>query len=148
MKIEIFEYGERSIERVVLRHHAYVAPGGRRPGYHVYAGDGYLAAGRQRARGGDADGGRLTRAIRSQQAEDLALLYREVDAVNGNNSLLLFVDFGQTPDFDDHSIPTLSAILSIKRKPGENLAPLTQVGPNTEKLRIGLQHGAPYDTEL
>ena len=93
MKVEIFENRERSIEGVVLRDHADVAPCGRRPGNHVHSRDRHLAAGRQGARGGNADGGCFSRPIRPQQAEDLALLDGKVDAIYGNDPLLSFIDF-------------------------------------------------------
>ena len=85
-----------------MRDHPYIAPRRRRPCDHVYSGNRHLAAGGQSAGGCDADGGRLSGSIRSQQAEDLALLNREVDAIDSNHALLFLIDLGQAADFNDH----------------------------------------------
>jgi hypothetical protein len=65
-----------------------------------------IDSGRSRAgpeQGGkDAQTGRLTRAIATQQAEDFARLTTEIDAIDGGDFPALFVmeDFGQLPGLD------------------------------------------------
>lgn len=85
-----------------MRNNPYVSPRRCRTRDYIYSGNRYLATGWQRAGRCDADGGRLSSSIGSQQTEDLARLDREIDAINGDDTLLFLIDFGQAPDFDDH----------------------------------------------
>ena len=80
---------------------------------HVDACDADFAAAGQRTRGADADGGGLARAVRAEQAEDLALLDCEIDAVQGHDTgyaaLLAFVDLCQGFDLDNQRWARLGA---------------------------------------
>ena len=85
-----------------MRNDADIAPRVRGMRDHVDAGDAHLAGGGQRTRGADADSGRFAGAVGAEQAEDLALVDGEVDAIDGDYALFALVNFGQAGDFDDH----------------------------------------------
>ena len=101
VKVEIFVDGERAVEGVELRHHADLAARLGRIFDHVDPVDENGAGGGQRAGGADADGGGFSCAIGPQQAEDLALLQLQVDAIDGHHAQLGFKDFGQCFDLDN-----------------------------------------------
>ena len=71
------------------------------------------ARGRQGARRADADRRRLARAVRPQQAIDLALTHAEVDAVDGDHPLLALVDLSQAFDLNNHGKTLRYATLQV-----------------------------------
>jgi hypothetical protein len=72
-------------------------------GRHVEAVDPDAPAGRRQQRGEHLDRGRLARAVRPEEAEELPLGYRQVDAANGLGA----VGVGQPEVLDAHGGPTL-----------------------------------------
>jgi hypothetical protein len=102
--VEVLVDCQRAVQGVELRHHADQPPRMGRMPDHVDARDRDPAAGGQRARGGNRDGGRLAGSVRPQQPEDLALLQLQVDAVHGHHAQLRFVDFGQIFNFDNQGV--------------------------------------------
>jgi hypothetical protein len=73
--VDVLVNRQRTVQRVVLRHHADKLPRLRRMLHHVDPGNAHRAAGGQCACGADADGRGLARAIRAQQAKNLASLH-------------------------------------------------------------------------
>ena len=69
MKVHVLENGALPIKRIELRHHAHVAARLGRMRHHINARDRDFARGGQRARGADADGRCLARAIGAEQAK-------------------------------------------------------------------------------
>src|SRR5271170_2237133 len=102
MEEEVLKDAERSVEGVVLRHHADVPPRQRRLRANISARAPHPARRWQRAGRADADGGCLARALWSEQAENLALLDRQIDAVHSNHPLLVLVNLGQARNLNDH----------------------------------------------
>ena len=101
MEIKVLEDSQRAVQRIELRDDADKPPRMGRVLNHIDSLDAHGAAGRQRARGGNRDGGRLAGSVRPQQSEDLALLQLQVDAVEGHHALLRLVDLGEFFNFDN-----------------------------------------------
>jgi hypothetical protein len=57
---------------------------------------------RQSASGADADGGGFSGAVGAEKAEEFALANAEIDAVDGDDSLLAFIDLPEAFDLDYH----------------------------------------------
>src|SRR6185312_14664120 len=107
VEVEVLKNGQRTVERVVLRHHADASPGQRRMRDHVDSGNANLAAGGQRARGADSDGGGFARSVWTEQAKQFARLDCQVNAVHRLNRLrLVAIDFGEAGDVNDHERET------------------------------------------
>jgi hypothetical protein len=102
VKMNVLEDGACAVERVVLRHDANASAGQRRCLDDVDAGNSNMARGRQRARSANTDGRRLAGAVRSQQAKKFTFANAQIDAVDGNHSLLALVDLLQTFNLDNH----------------------------------------------
>lgn len=64
----------------------------RRIPHNIDSGDANDTACWESSRGADADGCSLSGTIWTEQAEDLALTNLEVDAIQGHDPLLAFVD--------------------------------------------------------
>jgi hypothetical protein len=103
MEIDVFEDRARTVERVVLRHNADTASCLGRRSDHINPGDTNPAGAWQRAGRADADRRRLACAVRSEQAEELALPNAEIDAINGDHALLAVVDLFETLNLHNHS---------------------------------------------
>src|SRR5881394_620636 len=72
---------QRAVQIVDLRHYADATLDGNRIARDVYAFNLRLALGRQHAGGQDSDGGRLARAVWSEQAKELAARHFKRNAV-------------------------------------------------------------------
>ena len=123
--VKIFVDGERAVEGVELGDDADQPARMGGMANDIDALDAHRAAGGQRARGGDGDGGRLAGAVGSKQAEDLALLELQVDAVDCDNALLPVVDLRQLFDFNnqrithaDREVRTSAKQFNLTNRPG------------------------------
>src|SRR5207247_6311918 len=86
VKDEILDYRQAAVGIGALRHDPDSPPYRRRRGHHIRSRDQRLACRRANARGEDADGGRLTGAVRAEHAEELAVADGEVERVDGDHS--------------------------------------------------------------
>ena len=103
-----------AVERVELRHNAHRPPRQRRRLHHIHARNVDPARGWQNARGADADGRRLARAVGAEQTVQLALAHAQIDAIYGNDALFALIDLAKALHLDNdcqtspHSISWLS----------------------------------------
>jgi hypothetical protein len=104
VEVEILVDGQGAVQRVELRHNADEPPRVGRMQNDVDLRDANPAAGGQRAGGGDGDGGRFAGAVGAQQAEDLALLQLQVDAIESHHAELGIVDLGQVFNFNNQEV--------------------------------------------
>jgi hypothetical protein len=102
VKVDVFEDRAGAVERVVLRHDPDKAPGDRRGLDNVDSCDADTTRGGQSASGADADGSGFPGAVGAEKTEEFALADAEIDAVDGDNSLLAVIDFLEGFDLDYH----------------------------------------------
>src|SRR5438034_9202497 len=98
MQLEVLARGQLVVERRVLEDEADAPADGSGVLRHIDAGDARFPGGRSQQSAEDADGGRLPRSVRPEEAEDLALLDRKVDAAN-RFELAVLLD--EARDLDD-----------------------------------------------
>ena len=102
VEVQVLGDVERAVERVGLRHDADDLLGRRGPGDHVDAADDRRALGRDDPGRQHPDGRRLARAVRAEQAEDLAPADAQVEVLDGPERPAPAVeDLGQTLGDDD-----------------------------------------------
>ena len=99
VEVQVLPHGERAVERVGLRHHPDQLLGDCRVRDHVDVADVRLPCRGDRSRREHARGRGLAGAVRAEQAEDLALEDREVEAVHRLHRAR--VDLGQADGADD-----------------------------------------------
>src|SRR5271157_376939 len=101
MEVEILPNRALTIEGVELGDHAHEAPRFRRVFHNIDAGDGHPPRGGQGARGTHADGGAFACSVGPEQAEQLAALDGEVDALDGFDRRLAGIGLDELLDVDD-----------------------------------------------
>src|SRR5207302_8419787 len=114
MQVEVLAGGQLVVERGVLEDEADAPANRSRILRDVDAGDARLPGGRPQQRAEDADGGRLPRAIRPEEAEDLALVDRKVDAAN-RFELAVLLDEARDLDDRRHFPYTATGSVSLRR---------------------------------
>ena len=82
--VQVLANGQLQVEIVLLGHHAEPGPDGRAIAIGIQAEDPQLPAAPGRNGGDHAHGGALAGAVGPEEAERLATLHREVDAVDGS----------------------------------------------------------------
>jgi hypothetical protein len=92
LELHVLAAGKERVERRLLERRADGGAYLRSLLDHVVAGHPRLAAGRRKQRGEHVDRGGLARAVRAEEAVDLAGLDAQVDAVHGARALLEFAD--------------------------------------------------------
>jgi hypothetical protein len=101
VEVQVLIHRALPVKGIELGDDAHVAPGLRGMLDHINTGDDDAARRRQRARRAHADGGALARAIRTEEAEQLSALDRQVDSPYGFDRHLAWIGLCQFLDIDD-----------------------------------------------